>query len=149
MPIDQTFPLHFFAISQGKYMPDLLFVIWGSSCFGMPQVLAVSMRFLVSNFIHRVSGQGSDKSMGGPKSYDVCHIFVHTGCLKNVTHRMLLKPKNPNQNWVLWGRIFSWTRLGSAWSRIVNSEKRPKNDFQGQNLPGLPVARGAGPAAFC
>ena len=51
------------------------------------------MRFLVSNFIHRVSGQGSDKSMGGPKGYDVCHIFVHTGCLTNVTHRMLLKPQ--------------------------------------------------------
>ena len=63
-----------------------------------------------------------------------------------MAYRMLLKP---NQNWVLWGRIFSWTRLGSAWSRIVNSEKRPKNNFQGQNLPGLPVARGAGPAAFC
>ena len=63
---------------------------------------ALSMRFLVSNLKYRGSGQGSDKSMGWQKSYDGCHIFVHTGCLTNVTHRMQLKPKKPNQNWVLW-----------------------------------------------
>ena len=50
---------------------------------------ALSMRFLVSNLKYRGSGHGSDKSMGGQKSYDVCHIFVHTGCLTNVTKMLI------------------------------------------------------------
>ena len=43
-------------------------------------------------------------------------FFIYRGSQK-VTFRMLLKPKNPNQNWVLRGQ-FSHV-LGSAWSCLV------------------------------
>ena len=44
------------------------------------------------------------------------HITIHSTSYrvsqKKVTFRRLLKPKNPNQNWVLRGQIFSWIWLG-------------------------------------
>ena len=43
-----------------------------------------------------------------------------------MTFRMLLKPKNLNQNWVLRGQMFSWTWLGSALVLLCLSKKRQK-----------------------
>ena len=43
--------------------------------------------------------------------------------------RKLLEPKTPNQNWVLWGQIFSWFRLGSAWSCLVVGRNDQEKQF--------------------
>ena len=50
---------------------------------------------------------------------------------KNISSHRLTE-KNRNQNWALWGQIFPWTWLGSAWSCLgfKNSKKRPKNKFK-------------------
>ena len=86
---------------------------------------ALSMRFLVSNLKYRGSGQGSNKSMGGQKSYYGCHIFVHTGCLTNVTHRIQLKPKKTKLSTVGLDIPMSMT-----WMRLILfflNKKRQKN----------------------
>ena len=60
------------------------------------------------------------------------------GLPKKVTCRMLLKPENPNQNWVLQVQILQWT-----WSCWVLERNDLKNKFQTQARQS-PVERGAG-----
>ena len=52
------------------------------------------------------------------------------GAIKNV-----LIEKNHNKNWVLWGWIFPWTWLRSAWSCLVLVKKGPKTFFLTQGVP--------------
>ena len=65
------------------------------------------------------------------------------GLPKKVTWRMLLKPENPNQNWVLQVQILQWTWLESVWSCWVLERNDLKNKFQTQARQS-PVERGAG-----
>ena len=72
----------------------------------------------------------------------IFQMFDNTGCLKKVVSRMLLEPKNPNQDWVLWGQIFPWTWLESDWSYYSLINKRPKNNFWSKPIEIAKVARG-------
>ena len=38
--------------------------------------------------------------------------------------------ENIHQNWLLWGQIFPWAWLGSAWSYLVLVRNDPKKNFQ-------------------
>ena len=75
-----------------------------------------------SNVMHRIEHLHHVQS-GRLSHYDTrdgLSVFTpSTGCPKKVTFRMLLKPKNPDQYWVLQDQIIPWTWLGSAWSELV------------------------------
>ena len=59
-------------------------------------------------------GQCTNENNTFQKAASISTTVQYRVSQKKVANRMLLDPKNPNQNRVLWGQIFPGTRLGSA-----------------------------------
>ena len=62
--------------------------------------------------------------------YTYIHIYICRHTSYRVSQENDKKKTNPIQKWVLWGKIFLWTWLRSAWSCVVLVRNDPKTFFQ-------------------
>ena len=130
-------------------------VLWIQDVESLSQVRVVTWRGTLGteSNIQSCWWMGKDQRIVDPCKNTACEMFktfnqgytaamhqIMTSIIKivsKITIRMLLEPKNPDQNWVVWGQIFPWAWFGSTWSHLVFVRNN-------QAWLKLPVVRGAG-----